>query len=123
MKCFSPRGAPLLSTVSTSWPVNRDANSADAAYVATRPARHFEPGNEPILLNLKDVNIAITICADIWDIEWMTDLLKDQGKIQMIANLSASPFYLGKIEKKKITGTDLSHHSKAIRHWYTKKSR
>ena len=63
--------------------------------------RNFEPGNKPILINLKDINIAVTICADIWNLGWLTDLLKDQGKIQMIANLSASPFYLGKIEKRQ----------------------
>ncbi len=68
--------------------------------------RYFRPGNEPVVINVKNLNIAITICFDIWDIKWLKYFLKDApiqvgSKIHLIANISASPFHLGKINKRQ----------------------
>jgi len=63
--------------------------------------RYFQPGTEPIVINIKGLNIALTICFDIWNIEWLSDFLKDAGQIQMVLNISASPFYLGKMNKRE----------------------
>jgi NAD+ synthase (glutamine-hydrolysing) len=63
--------------------------------------RYFQPGTEPVVINVGGLNIAVTICADIWEIEWLVDFLKDAGQIQMILNISASPFYAGKIKKRQ----------------------
>lgn len=60
--------------------------------------RYFRPGNEPAVVNIGGLNIAITICADIWDIEWLGDFLKDCKSLQMVLNISASPFHMGKSE-------------------------
>jgi NAD+ synthase (glutamine-hydrolysing) len=63
--------------------------------------RYFLPGNEPVVINVGGLNVAVTICADIWEIEWLVDFLKDAGQIQVILNISASPFYAGKIKKRQ----------------------
>jgi len=63
--------------------------------------RYFQPGTEPVVINVGGLNIAITICADIWDIAEIGNFLKDAGQIQMILNISASPFHLGKIKKRQ----------------------
>jgi len=63
--------------------------------------RYFRAGNEPAVIKVKDLNIALTICFDIWDIKWLNNFLKNVGKIHMIANISASPFHLGKINKRE----------------------
>jgi len=63
--------------------------------------RYFRPGTEPVVIDLKGVSVALTICADIWNIEWLTNLLGNTTQIQMILNISASPFHLGKIEKRE----------------------
>ena len=63
--------------------------------------RYFQPGTEPVVINIAGLNVAITICADIWDIEWLANFLGCPSKIQMILNISASPFHLGKIEKRE----------------------
>ena len=63
--------------------------------------RYFQAGNEPVVINVAGLNIAITICADIWDIEWLNNFLKTEGQIQMILNISASPFHMGKIQKRE----------------------
>jgi len=63
--------------------------------------RYFQPGTEPVVIDVDGLNIAITICADIWDIAEIGNFLKDAGQIQMILNISASPFHLGKIKKRQ----------------------
>ncbi len=67
--------------------------------------RYFRPGTERVVINVGGLNVAVTICADIWEIEWLVDFLgsslKDADQIQMILNISASPFHLGKIEKRQ----------------------
>jgi NAD+ synthase (glutamine-hydrolysing) len=63
--------------------------------------RYFQPGTEPLAINVKGLNIALTICFDIWDINWLSNLLKDIGQIQMVLNISASPFHMGKINERE----------------------
>jgi NAD+ synthase (glutamine-hydrolysing) len=63
--------------------------------------RYFRPGTEPIVINMDDLNVAVTICADIWEIEWLDNLLRDTKQIRMIVNISASPFHMGKVEKRQ----------------------
>ncbi|MHC4640642.1 MAG: NAD+ synthase [Planctomycetota bacterium] len=63
--------------------------------------RYFQLGAEPVVINIAGFNVAVTICADIWKIEWLTGLLGNTNQIQMIVNISASPFHLGKIEKRQ----------------------
>jgi NAD+ synthase (glutamine-hydrolysing) len=63
--------------------------------------RYFEPGKRPLIVSLNGINFAITICMDIWDIDWLAGFLKSAGPIDMVLNISASPFHLGKIEIRK----------------------
>ena len=63
--------------------------------------RYFEPGNKPMTITLDGLNIAITICRDIWDIKWLGKFRKNAGRIDMLANISASPFHLGKIRTRQ----------------------
>jgi NAD+ synthase (glutamine-hydrolysing) len=63
--------------------------------------RYFEPGTKPLIIKLGGLNIAVTICMDIWDIDWLVKFLKSSGRIDMLLNISASPFHLGKIETRK----------------------
>jgi NAD+ synthase (glutamine-hydrolysing) len=63
--------------------------------------RYFTPGTEPLVLEIEGLNVAVTICFDIWNIEWLRKFLADAGRIQMILNISASPFHIGKIWKRE----------------------
>ncbi|MHC4388582.1 MAG: NAD+ synthase, partial [Planctomycetota bacterium] len=63
--------------------------------------RYFLPGTEPVIINVAGLNVAVTICADIWDLEWLANFLKNAGQIQMIVNISASPFHVGKLEQRQ----------------------
>jgi len=64
--------------------------------------RYFQPGTKPVTIKVgKFDNIAVTICADIWNIDWLANFLKETGQLQMILNISASPFYIGKSEQRQ----------------------
>jgi NAD+ synthase (glutamine-hydrolysing) len=63
--------------------------------------RYFEPGSKPMVITLDGLNIAITICRDIWDINWLGRFLKGAGQIDALLNISASPFHLGKIKTRQ----------------------
>jgi NAD+ synthase (glutamine-hydrolysing) len=59
--------------------------------------RYFTPGTEPLVIEVEGLKVAVTICFDIWNIKWLREFLAGAGQIQMILNISASPFHTGKI--------------------------
>ncbi|MHC4203537.1 MAG: NAD+ synthase [Planctomycetota bacterium] len=59
--------------------------------------RYFHPGAEPLVINVDGLDVAITICFDIWNIRWLRNFLSNAGRIRMILNISASPFHTGKV--------------------------
>ncbi|MHC4617654.1 MAG: NAD+ synthase [Planctomycetota bacterium] len=63
--------------------------------------RYFEPGTQPVVVEIKGMSVAVTICEDIWDIEWLAGFLGTQRRIDMILNVSASPFYVGRTEQRE----------------------
>ena len=65
--------------------------------------RYFRPGTDPLVLEVGGLNVAVTICFDIWDIEWLGNFLENAGRIQMILNISASPFHTGKLTRREDT--------------------
>ena len=62
--------------------------------------RYFIPGTKPLVIEIEGLRIAVTICFDIWNIGWLREFLADVGRIQMILNISASPFHTGKIWRR-----------------------
>lgn len=65
-------------------------------------ARYFKPSKDisPVKINVngKEINLGVEICEDLWDEEYpikVTDILAAKGA-DLIINLSASPFYVGK---------------------------
>jgi len=64
-------------------------------------ARYFKPGKNPLIVEVKGLRVAVTICEDIWDIRWLTDFLKEAGPIELLVNISASPFHVGKTGQRE----------------------
>ncbi len=58
--------------------------------------RYFEPGERLTAVDLKDVRIGITICEDLWVPNGPAAPLCRDGGAQVLLNLSASPFHIGK---------------------------
>ena len=64
--------------------------------------RYFKPGTEPLVLDVAGVRVALTICEDVWDVAWLDAFLNGSSqRLDMILNLSASPFYVGKIHQRR----------------------
>jgi NAD+ synthase (glutamine-hydrolysing) len=63
--------------------------------------RYFTPGTDPMVIDVGDLRVAVTICFDIWNIDWLGRFLKGAGPIQMILNISASPFHIGKLTMRE----------------------
>ncbi len=76
-------------------------------------ARYFEPGSESRVFNYKGMTFGLTICEDIFNdkdffprrfytVDPTEELYKNSGgKVEMLINLSASPFHIGKFSAKK----------------------
>ncbi len=75
--------------------------------------RYFKPASEekiapvPMVINGKKVGLGVEICEDLWDQDYdvkVTALLAKKGA-DLIVNISASPFYAGKMfERIKLLG-------------------
>jgi NAD+ synthase (glutamine-hydrolysing) len=63
--------------------------------------RYFDVGTEPVVINVRDIRIAITICFDLWNMAWLKALLREVGRVDMILNISASPFHVGKLTTRQ----------------------
>lgn len=62
--------------------------------------RYFRPGNRPVLVELAGLNIVLTICEDVWEIEWLKRFYTESGPFDLLLNISASPFHMGKFDER-----------------------
>ncbi|MDI6449276.1 NAD+ synthase [Anaerobaca lacustris] len=62
--------------------------------------RYFRPGNRPVLVELAGLNIVLTICEDLWEIEWLKRFYTESGPFDLLLNISASPFHMGKFDER-----------------------
>ena len=63
--------------------------------------RYFEQGAKHLIIKQGGLNVAITVCMDIWDIDWLVKFFKSTGRIDLLVNISASPFHLGKLQLRQ----------------------
>ncbi|HOQ04121.1 MAG TPA: NAD+ synthase [Anaerohalosphaeraceae bacterium] len=64
--------------------------------------RYFHSGQEPVVVQVGSVRVALTICEDIWELPWLDDFfLKIRGEFDAVLCLAASPFHMGKIEERR----------------------
>jgi NAD+ synthase (glutamine-hydrolysing) len=84
--------------------------------------KYFTEGNGPKIWSYKDSQIALMICEDMWPTntnphnpteEMATLAIKEKINIDLIINLSASPFHLGKQKNRLTRGKEISNHLKA----------
>lgn len=71
--------------------------------------RYFEAGNEGLIFSLGGKKVGVTVCEDMWSRQgfirrpYATDPLRhyEGKKIDVLVNLSASPFHIGKPEVRE----------------------
>ena len=72
--------------------------------------RYFQSGNKPLVVDINGTKVAFTICEDIWDIDWLDEFFADSGQKDLIVNISASPFYMGKLRQRRQIFTGCAGH-------------
>ncbi|KKM03036.1 hypothetical protein LCGC14_1778440, partial [marine sediment metagenome] len=73
--------------------------------------RYFSAGNKAVSFTLGDVNIGLNICEDTWVKDGPYSTLCTDHGVDVIVNLSASPFHAGKIHER---AEMLSERSKSL---------
>ncbi|MDD5064582.1 MAG: NAD+ synthase [Phycisphaerae bacterium] len=63
--------------------------------------RYFRPGTEAVRVIIDGKALTFTICEDIWRLKWLDSFLGEMPRIDMVINISASPFHIGKIEQRQ----------------------
>ncbi len=62
--------------------------------------RYFSPGKQPLILECCGLRLLITICEDVWVEDGQPQAwARDQG-VDLVLNLSASPFHAGKFDQR-----------------------
>lgn len=63
--------------------------------------RYFKSGKSPMILDFEGIRVGVTICEDIWHPYGpIGDLVFSEGA-QLILNISASPYFVGKRDLRK----------------------
>ena len=65
-------------------------------YAVFDERRYFAPGGQALVLEVRGWRIGLTICEDIWMAGGPADWSAAEGRADLIANLSASPYHRGK---------------------------
>jgi NAD+ synthase (glutamine-hydrolysing) len=72
--------------------------------------RYFQPGTEAVQISIGSLSIAFTICEDVWRLKWMHGMFGKMPSIDMIINISASPFHVGKIKQRQEILSECAKH-------------
>ncbi|RKY13481.1 MAG: NAD+ synthase [Planctomycetota bacterium] len=62
--------------------------------------RYFTHGKKTVIIEKDGLRIALTICEDIWNLQWLDTFFKKQQP-DLIINIAASPFNAGKDQQRQ----------------------
>ena len=63
--------------------------------------RYFQEGDTPVRFALKGATLGITICEDIWEESGPGKTLCSKGGVDLLLNISSSPFHKGKDKARR----------------------
>ncbi len=63
--------------------------------------RTFQPGFTPMVFEMGGVKIGVNICEDIWLANGVTEYQALAGGASLICNISASPWYVGRLQERE----------------------
>ena len=64
--------------------------------------RYFKEGEKPVRFSLKGAQIGLTICEDIWEESGPGKTLCQKGGVDLLLNISSSPYHKGKARRQMI---------------------
>jgi NAD+ synthase (glutamine-hydrolysing) len=86
--------------------VNRARKRLLPTYDVFDETRYFEPGTAPVSFTYQGIRFGLTVCEDIWcdalpyEVNPISDLLRSDEVPECLINVSASPYYDGKIVER-----------------------
>ena len=75
--------------------------------------RYFKAGLKPLCLQICGFNAVLTICEDVWDMDWLDKSLDDGPQVDFFINISASPFHVGKMGLRQTALAKCARHFRA----------
>ena len=63
--------------------------------------RYFQPGTNVLIFERNDIMFGMSICEDIWIPDSVTETQTFSGDAEVILNISASPYHVGKGNERK----------------------
>ncbi|MDZ7339733.1 MAG: NAD+ synthase [candidate division KSB1 bacterium] len=63
--------------------------------------RYFEAGDRPLILELNDIKIGMSICEDIWIQNSVIETQALSIGAEILLNISSSPYHSGKVEERE----------------------
>ncbi len=109
----APGEKPLFSSVSliqNGTVVHTSHKRLLPTYDVFDERRYFEPGRESLPVDFKGLRIGLTVCEDIWtdqhicpECRYNVDPARELSMkgIDLLVNVSASPFHLGKLQQRR----------------------
>lgn len=76
--------------------------------------RYFKAGDKPLVVHYQDAKIGISICEDIWIADSVTETEAFVGGAEILLNISASPFYIGKGQEREALMTARARRTRAF---------
>ena len=64
-------------------------------------ARYFKTGHAPLVIEVQGIRVALSICFDLWHLPWLAQWLDSVGEFDLLLNISASPFDVGKMARRE----------------------
>jgi len=77
--------------------------------------RYFKAGKEALVIDVQGVRVALSICFDLWRLPWLAQWLAPVGDIDLLLNISASPFDVGKmVRRERVIAQAATHFNCAV---------
>lgn len=76
--------------------------------------RYFEPGDHPLVFELRGARIGVSICEDIWISDGVTEAQVFKGGAELLVNISSSPYYAGKGREREKMLASRAKKNKAV---------
>jgi NAD+ synthase (glutamine-hydrolysing) len=73
--------------------------------------RYFQPGYQPLILQLGELRVGVTICEDIW-VDGVTECEATIGEAHLVVNISASPYHQKKGREREILFAERARRSR-----------
>ena len=113
------RGRPFFNAAALlerGQPIRKSFKTLLPTYDVFDEDRYFEPGTGGEVFAIAGRRVGVTICEDIWTEQYLPRPLYDRGLLEglaergaeLIVNLSASPFGLGKLARRREMVADLA---------------